>query len=201
LFNYSTNGGGTKHNGENEKKLTIFSCKCSSGGRGGGIYLDLSSLPSSLILSSLSFSSNFAFIGRGIYVEGGNLPSLVQNRSSFGGALNEEGENRGYEMKGRGESPFKEEEGSFPMFLSSTAGKMKVRLDDLEIEGNGGKERIKGGGIEFEVNNEGNLEIFFLPSLLVFVLQQKEKEEICICLQQKLLLSLFPLFPSLPILL
>jgi hypothetical protein len=52
-----------------------------------------------------------------IYVKGGNLPSVIQNTtSSFGWSLNGVS-SRGYDMKGRGESPFDEEDQDLYLFL------------------------------------------------------------------------------------
>jgi hypothetical protein len=80
------------------------------------------------------------------------IGSFSLSHSSFRSFENKE---RRKENEENGEE--EEEEGRFPPFLSSSGGMMNVEMENVEIEGNGGEERTKGGGMLFDINNEGNL--------------------------------------------
>jgi hypothetical protein len=104
----STDGGGMKYSSSSDSSLSLSSCSfheccCSDdNGRGGGIYLDLSSSYSSMTLSSLSFSSNAASVGEDMYVIASSFFSLFPSDSPslFAFAL-KDGKSRRFSLVGR----------------------------------------------------------------------------------------------------
>jgi hypothetical protein len=117
----SRQGGGMKYSSSSGFNLSLSSssfheCCCSDEkGRGGGIFLDLSSFysSSSVILSFLSFSSNFALIGKDMYVIASSFSSLFSSDSPspFSFALKNE-KSRGFSIFGQ------EKEGNGNIFFN-----------------------------------------------------------------------------------
>jgi hypothetical protein len=115
----SREGGGMKYSSSSSSSLSLSSssfheCSCSEEiGRGGGIHLNFSSSTSSLLLSSISFSSNFALIGKDMYVLTSSFSSLFpsDSPSPFTFAL-KNGKSRGFSLFGR------ETEGNGNIFIT-----------------------------------------------------------------------------------